>query len=198
MRGTVLATQVQLKFLEDHPRSCGEQLVLCPQFLHFPGSPPLMRGTVVERILTKRVARITPAHAGNSLQSYTLYGRVQDHPRSCGEQWRLSPYPAQVLGSPPLMRGTVCKIPQKRHRTGITPAHAGNSRLIYHHVERYGDHPRSCGEQWDTSTWHSRRRGSPPLMRGTAFLKLPECFYEGITPAHAGNSIAPSSTVAAK
>ena len=154
----------------DHPRSCGEQTEPERGKLQDLGSPPLMRGTVVERILTKRVARITPAHAGNSLQSYTLYGRVQDHPRSCGEQWRLSPYPAQVLGSPPLMRGTVCKIPQKRHRTGITPAHAGNSRLIYHHVERYGDHPRSCGEQPRIRRQRSSGSGSPPLMRGTVHI----------------------------
>ena len=134
----------------DHPRSCGEQFW-----------PPRFSSNFL---------RITPAHAGNSLQSYTLYGRVQDHPRSCGEQWRLSPYPAQVLGSPPLMRGTVCKIPQKRHRTGITPAHAGNSRLIYHHVERYGDHPRSCGEQPRIRRQRSSGSGSPPLMRGTVHI----------------------------
>ena len=67
MRGTVLATQVQLKFLEDHPRSCGEQFAILHTVWACSGSPPLMRGTVEVKSIPGAGLRITPAHAGNSM-----------------------------------------------------------------------------------------------------------------------------------
>ena len=88
-----------------------------------------MRGTVEQGTGKTAVARITPAHAGNSFLDYLKFTQLKDHPRSCGEQ--LSVYQMRVAspGSPPLMRGTV-SVPQRfKLFTGITPAHAGNSLL---------------------------------------------------------------------
>ena len=72
--------------LEDHPRSCGEQLEHHCFTLLTTGSPPLMRGTV---LITQQLAggpRITPAHAGNSQFPPSRPLSCRDHPRSCGEQ----------------------------------------------------------------------------------------------------------------
>ena len=52
--------------LRDHPRSCGEQVLVQPFVDGDGGSPPLMRGT--DRLYRYYAIpfRITPAHAGNS------------------------------------------------------------------------------------------------------------------------------------
>ena len=71
-------------------------------------------------------------------------------------------------------------------RTGITPAHAGKS------VERlcpglsHGDHPRTCGEKYQSESSQLCSRGSPPHMRGKAGNIIGGLPPLGITPAHAG------------
>ena len=51
---------------KDHPRVCGEQRNLLRSFPFVRGSPPRVRGTVVQTTLYKIEQRITPACAGNS------------------------------------------------------------------------------------------------------------------------------------
>ena len=54
---------------QDHPRACGEN------FMHFltdsivEGSPPRMRGKLVNRFLRAETTGITPAHAGKTLRT---------------------------------------------------------------------------------------------------------------------------------
>ena len=78
---------------------------------------------------------ITPAHAGNSLPAVCPSRILRDHPRSCGEQQGLSLLGGGVIGSPPLMRGTVIANGAIDNAKRITPAHAGN-RLV--HQRTYG------------------------------------------------------------
>ncbi len=53
----------------DHPRTCGEHF-FHPMFpLHLWGSPPHMRGTPPDEVLASEAVRITPAHAGNTVNS---------------------------------------------------------------------------------------------------------------------------------
>ena len=65
-----------------------------------------MRGTVKDYVLNTNYNRITPAHAGNSLYIPHLSPYIQDHPRSCGEQYKSGTIFMLFKGSPPLMRGT--------------------------------------------------------------------------------------------
>ena len=133
--------------------------------------------------------RITPAHAGNSISARHLTKPYQDHPRSCGEQLRLALQAPHYPGSPPLMRGTVDFKPKENPIQGITPAHAGNSRLTRPFPDRLQDHPRSCGEQSMVLCGIPPTLGSPPLMRGTAYLFASFSSSRRITPAHAGNRV---------
>ena len=71
---------------QDHPRSCGEQVVPSGPVMASTGSPPLMRGTEVAIKLWARSDGITPAHAGNSCPECARHTLDGDHPRSCGEQ----------------------------------------------------------------------------------------------------------------
>ena len=116
-----------------------------------------------------------------------------DHPRPCGEQRTFPLLPAYPQGSPPPMRGTVTRHPRKCGQNRITPAHAGNSGKPVKLSAMSGDHPRPCGEQQIKRLTSIVEVGSPPPMRGTVVtLGIFETTIR-ITPAHAGNSLLPSS-----
>ena len=56
----------------DHPRLCGEKTVLASRFFRVWGSPPPMRGKVVNLITCFHFFRITPAYAGKSVCFWRL------------------------------------------------------------------------------------------------------------------------------
>ena len=87
------------------------------------------------------------------------------------------------------MRGTETFQYLPSYRLGITPAHAGNSILLLWPALMPKDHPRSCGEQKNFFMPSSSVQGSPPLMRGTVVREIGKEIPNGITPAHAGNSL---------
>ena len=70
---------------QDHPRPCGEHSSLVGNANFSLGSPPPMRGTRYFFQIHKLSARITPAHAGNTILEWQGKPLVQDHPRPCGE-----------------------------------------------------------------------------------------------------------------
>ena len=93
-----------------------------------------------------------------------------------------------LLGSPPLTRGTLigwicgCCI------GGITPAYAGNTRRYPLCPLGIQDHPRLRGEHSMHSFVDRPFSGSPPLTRGTHFMKILSDLSNRITPAYAGNT----------
>ena len=114
---------------------------------------------------------------------------LEDHPRMCGEQNQLLMDQVPIPGLPPRVRGTVHLCARSRRRSRITPACAGN-RYTHRGPPRYrGDHPRVCGEQTALREASLGRKGSPPRVRGTAWLILSHYALCGITPACAGNRI---------
>ena len=70
----------------DHPRPCGEKssLQLSPSVQL--GSPPPMRGKVLDDKAKNLKPGITPAHAGKSELGYNCALGRWDHPRPCGEK----------------------------------------------------------------------------------------------------------------
>ena len=79
------------------------------------------------------------------------------------------------------------------HLVGITPAHAGKSLHSSHLHSSPRDHPRTCGEKSGEPLYIFRHLGSPPHMRGKEERVRKEVQKEGITPAHAGKRILPTS-----
>ena len=71
---------------EDHPRLCGEKTKSRCRFSSSKGSPPPMRGKVLQQSDRKPHSGITPAYAGKSVRSQALPDAVRDHPRLCGEK----------------------------------------------------------------------------------------------------------------
>ena len=175
----------------DHPRPCGEQVSRSGHRIGKRGSPPPLRGTASFCWFIRRSNRITPAPAGNRLESTSPVIPYRDHPRPCGEQNPMLGYTVCRLGSPPPLRGTeiVVQIGMLLHR--ITPAPAGNSLSSHCSFAAARDHPRPCGEQIDDPAPIEPTKGSPPPLRGTA--EKPEYLdaVPGITPAPAGNSSIP-------
>ena len=72
----------------DHPRRCGEnpnsRIVRAQQS----GSPPQVRGKLIEGIVKGILNRITPAGAGKTAQIPPAVRPSKDHPRRCGENYR--------------------------------------------------------------------------------------------------------------
>ena len=74
---------------------------------------------------------------------------------------------------------------------GITPACAGKSAYLSPEDTAGRDHPRVCGEKETGEYWNDKHKGSPPRVRGKAFLTECRCAGVGITPACAGKSHSP-------
>ena len=127
-----------------------------------------MRGKVRLTVENMIAQRITPAYAGKSTLSTSLYICRRDHPRLCGEKVCLCHMKKESKGSPPPMRGKV----------------AGGS--VFASGTR--DHTRHCGEKLKDRLVTAASKGSPPPMRGKVDPFRHRCRQTGITPAYAGKS----------
>ena len=131
-----------------------------------------MRGKVVMYIAARRVAGITPAHAGKRMNGSLKAKVVWDHPRACGEKGPAGRVQESGQGSPPRMRG----------KDGLSVLSVSPLR----------DHPRACGEKLIQAVQSDTGLGSPPRMRGKVLDLLVVSLVVGITPAHAGKRRTPA------
>ena len=95
---------------QDHPRLCGEKVLLAPLTKRALGSPPPMRGKVLMAVELDFLVGITPAYAGKREPLVSI--------------------PVQPQGSPPPMRGKGFQSGESQFLIGITPAYAGKSPLF--------------------------------------------------------------------
>ena len=153
------------------------------------GSPPRMRGKVLNVINGVRAKRITPAYAGKSVRPRLLQMPTWDHPRVCGEKALASGTTTIWWGSPPRMRGKVSDGEIAKGKVRITPAYAGKRPAASAPVSGQRDHPRVCGEKCRLFAVAACPAGSPPRMRGKDLLIEHCLFTEGITPAYAGKRL---------
>ena len=93
---------------KDHPRVCGEQSHIAKMQKILAGSPPRVRGTVLDNGRIGYKERITPACAGNRRPAGLPSPLPRDHPRVCGEQLLSAFVCTSLQGSPPRVRGTAC------------------------------------------------------------------------------------------
>ena len=77
---------IGLQAHQDHPRPCGEKRLTGDAVRQNTGSPPPMRGKGSEILRLDGAERITPAHAGKSIEHLTFHFCHKDHPRPCGEK----------------------------------------------------------------------------------------------------------------
>ena len=134
--------------VRDHPRLCGEKVLLERPLDTVGGSPPPMRGKVRETSAPAGYVRITPAYAGKRIPYFAACFTISDHPRLCGEKLSRCDDLRSGVGSPPPMRGKVFSIAIIRIKTRITPAYAGKRRPCGDLAAHCRDHPRLCGEKY--------------------------------------------------
>ena len=86
------------------------------------------------------------------------------------------------------MRGKAGSLSARAACHRITPAHAGKRLPVQAVRQKIRDHPRPCGEKERNHKAAIIGRGSPPPMRGKAYLRRSPDHILRITPAHAGKS----------
>ena len=131
----------------DHPRICGEKLLVVIEPIAIQGSPPHMRGKADQRQGREPPGRITPAYAGKSSLALCVHHFHKDHPRICGEKQVSGLARSEPGGSPPHMRGKAAGRTRRRCYHGITPAYAGKRYSRRCPECPVWDHPRICGEK---------------------------------------------------
>ena len=113
---------------QDHPRVCGEKAPTKCGVKKPLGSPPRVRGKVVDDYQQDFRTRITPACAGKSLISTPLLLAIGDHPRVCGEKYTHALRMFGNAGSPPRVRGKEYLDFKDEVCIRITPACAGKRK----------------------------------------------------------------------
>ena len=129
-----------------HPRSRGENVVRPGATILEPGSSPLTRGKLHQLRHRFATVGLIPAHAGKTSIRCTTSGDIGAHPRSRGENHRLTSGLEDAGGSSPLTRGKPIHCPQTRPCPRLIPAHAGKTLTRPLMVAGMGAHPRSRGE----------------------------------------------------
>ena len=86
MRGKATLFRDSSTITEDHPRICGEKIVVNEKVADRTGSPPHMRGKGMLQVLISEPLGITPAYAGKRKRTATAKKASGDHPRICGEK----------------------------------------------------------------------------------------------------------------
>ncbi len=145
---------------------CGEKGVQYRSQYSGEGSPPRVRGKVIEYLIQRYRKGITPACAGKRYLPRFCAQVHRDHPRVCGEKRAYRAGKSSAGGSPPRVRGKVLWNCGKVIQEGITPACAGKSRRRCLRTLRGRDHPRVCGEKSSRCSQGLFDIGSPPRVRG--------------------------------
>ena len=145
---------------------CGEKTALHLGISRKGGSPPRVRGKVI--------------------QASAFFLASADHPRVCGEKYNFINRNPPKHGSPPRVRGKDWKSFSVFLHDRITPACAGKRVCIPMRSCGRGDHPRVCGEKLIFSLSHLLKQGSPPRVRGKEVTSRQNFVWIRITPACAG------------
>ena len=125
--GNTSFSRLNVQPVEAHPHSRGEHCRGHHIGDGFGGSSPLARGTLQRSPHRRRIRRLIPARAGNTVLRTQMRRRRPAHPRSRGEHTaRLRPV-AKGDGSSPLARGTRRVGYGRRETFRLIPARAGNT-----------------------------------------------------------------------
>ena len=159
------------------------------------GSPPQVRGKQDNPPTVLPEAGITPAGAGKTSICAVRQADTEDHPRRCGENLTTFPQSSASAGSPPQVRGKHPPHFNASRRRRITPAGAGKTGRFGFSVIFKQDHPRRCGENDGKWGKKSQFAGSPPQVRGKLHCIIRIAMLLRITPAGAGKTSSPVTSV---
>ena len=113
---------------------------------------------------------------------------MRAHPRSRGENVRVTNHCGGAPGSSPLTRGKPRANREGRIGEGLIPAHAGKTLASGRGRKATEAHPRSRGENSHARPRPDWTRGSSPLTRGKHAASVNRRMEHGLIPAHAGKT----------
>ena len=144
--GSMVLAALYAVLVGDHPRMCGEHILVGIIPLPFLGSSPHVRGALGAARSLRITGGIIPACAGS--MRVVACGRVSvwDHPRMCGEHGHVYLAAPGARGSSPHVRGASADGRGVAFEGGIIPACAGSIRRERRGCPGSWDHPRMCGE----------------------------------------------------
>ena len=152
------------------------------------GSSPRVRGKLRYRHYPLLVARIIPAHAGQTCCRRRPSRSRPDHPRACGANNFEESKPLPAIGSSPRMRGKPRSSTRRSPTPRIIPAHAGQTSDYFSSEIISSDHPRACGANLIVFGVVHTHLGSSPRMRGKPHCFRCRPYSPRIIPAHAGQT----------
>ena len=171
-----------------HPRSRGENCRLPDARKRVEGSSPLTRGKPSWTTRSTSPRGLIPAHAGKTYDVAAAARVIEAHPRSRGENWWGYSGEGSEAGSSPLTRGKPRPRRRRRSRQRLIPAHAGKTSQQQPRGKCDRAHPRSRGENIQTTVQTVAGWGSSPLTRGKRGHARPHLVRDGLIPAHAGKT----------
>ena len=171
-----------------HPRSRGENRFHDRCRGNANGSSPLTRGKHPVGGADSGRLWLIPAHAGKTEASHTPRRTPGAHPRSRGENVRITDDLNQGHGSSPLTRGKRSLASRVGCQARLIPAHAGKTPQRSRAARPGEAHPRSRGENFCIGCAHRAEQGSSPLTRGKPCSLFPVPGVSRLIPAHAGKT----------
>ena len=114
-------------YCRDHPRVCGEHVLLAVKSGDVTGSSPRMRGAHGTAIDGGYATGIIPAYAGSTIRMMASHSSAEDHPRVCGEHYIPESKGRPRVGSSPRMRGALMTCYGRWPSRRIIPAYAGST-----------------------------------------------------------------------
>ena len=179
-----------------HPRSRGENAGSPYSMSQAQGSSPLTRGKLGEALHLPCAARLIPAHAGKTTGGHGGWGVVGLIPAHAGKTKTRPSTRRTRTGSSPLTRGKPLFGPFGLRAGGLIPAHAGKTSKSAASGSAPQAHPRSRGENAQSSPMPCIASGSSPLTRGKLIKSLSSSQSLRLIPAHAGKTQSHASLVA--
>ena len=170
----------------DHPRGCGEKTSDSALADLAAGSSPRVRGKGAQVLNFSLMSGIIPAGAGKRRYNSRTFRGGWDHPRGCGEKWKMLPWIVLWPGSSPRVRGKAPTHHRRHLPLCIIPAGAGKSRRRARVRRARRDHPRGCGEKPERAWRRNCSEGSSPRVRGKVLSRFVISWSWGIIPAGAG------------
>ncbi len=132
--------------------------------------------------------RFIPACAGTRSPNRAPYWQWPVHPRVCGDQiWRGLAV-VHSNGSSPRVRGPGRSCNCANSAIRFIPACAGTRTAYASKGDRFGVHPRVCGDQVPCAKQRIHKIGSSPRVRGPVVVGLEYFGRRRFIPACAGTS----------
>ena len=195
---------------EEHPRVCGENVVIASDRRAALGTSPRMRGKLLLRRYHQIEWRNIPAYAGKTmsprphqsglaehprvcgetLHSSSAIALSSEHPRVCGENLVSVKTPGYGIGTSPRMRGKLFLRLRFTLLERNIPAYAGKTAFCCTTESKLSEHPRVCGENSPTLRPRCGWIGTSPRMRGKRMWRLDSLLGPRNIPAYAGKTTA--------